>query len=196
LFHRYRRAQRGRVRIGQRLAAIQPRTAALDDLARRAAGCRTEPELQDLEDRLGAMGIVRPVAVGRGPRPRRSEFRSLRRVTSPDGWTVFIGRNATENQELTFRIASEWDFWFHAAGVSGSHVVARNPKRRGTIPEPTLRMAAAAAAWYSAARGGGPVEVHYALRRQLRKGKSPGQVLIKRYRSLRIEPADPLAGVA
>jgi predicted ribosome quality control (RQC) complex YloA/Tae2 family protein len=193
LFHRYRRAQRGRVRIEQRLTAIQPRAAALADLAGLALNCRTESELRVLEDRLGEMGIVRPTAVGRGPRPRRSEFRSLRRVTSPDGWIVYIGRNATENQELTFRIASEWDFWFHAAGVSGSHVVARNPKRKGTIPEPTLRLAAAAAAWYSGARGGGPVEVHYALRRQLRKGKSPGQVLIKRYRSLRIEPADPLA---
>ncbi|MBI4160944.1 MAG: hypothetical protein HY509_00680, partial [Acidobacteria bacterium] len=47
-------------------------------------------------------------------------------------------------------------------------------------------------AWYSGARSGGPVEVVYAMRKHLRRGSRPGEVRPRRFRSVRIAPADPL----
>lgn len=58
---------------------------------------------------------------------RRSPFR---RFTSSDGLPIFVGRNAKENEDLTFRVANGDDLWLHARGTPGSHVVVRLAKGR------------------------------------------------------------------
>ncbi|MFV0340922.1 MAG: NFACT RNA binding domain-containing protein [Parachlamydiaceae bacterium] len=47
---------------------------------------------------------------------------------APDGTLIWIGRSAKDNDELTFRWASGNDYWAHAVGVSGSHVIAKMAK--------------------------------------------------------------------
>ncbi|MBI4161279.1 MAG: DUF814 domain-containing protein, partial [Acidobacteria bacterium] len=148
-FRRHRRACRGGERAERRLQAARERAAVLQGLVRSARACGTDSELQGLEARLEAVGVLRPPEErSRAVPARRRDFGRFRRVTSPDGFTVYVGRNARENDELTFRIAGDSDFWFHAAGVPGGHVLVRNPARRRDLPAPTLRFAAAAAAWY------------------------------------------------
>lgn len=113
-----------------------------------------------------------------------------RRFTSPDGFTVLVGRTARDNDLLTLRLASPRDFWFHVAGDSGSHVVVRNPEGLDRLPRDTERFAAGLAAGYSRARGGGTVAVHIAQRDQVSKprGLPAGKVTLGRYRTLRVEP--------
>ena len=42
-----------------------------------------------------------------------------------DGFLVFMGRDALSNDYLTFEVADNEDYWMHAKGVPGSHVVIR-----------------------------------------------------------------------
>ncbi|MCZ6670314.1 MAG: NFACT RNA binding domain-containing protein [Acidobacteria bacterium] len=193
-FRKNRKARRGLARIEQRRKEIAPRAALLEDLAGLTDSIRSEEELRGLEEKLRSMGIIRPPAKKRGTESRRREFRRFRRAVSPDGWIVYVGRNARENDELTFRIASEWDVWLHAAEVPGSHVIVLNPTRKRVLPDATLRFAAGTAAFYSGAREEGRVEVHYAFRRLIRKGKVAGQVRLKRFQTILVIPIDPLAG--
>ena len=72
-----------------------------------------------------------------------------RRFDSPDGMEILVGRSASDNDVLTFKIAAQKDFWMHVAGESGSHVVVRNPDGLDALPRETLRYAAALAAGYS-----------------------------------------------
>jgi predicted ribosome quality control (RQC) complex YloA/Tae2 family protein len=117
-----------------------------------------------------------------------SEHDVARRFESPDGFEVLVGRTARDNDALTFHIASQRDFWLHVAGCPGSHVIVRNPEGLESLPRETLRFAAALAARHSKARDAGQVSVHVAQVKDVSKarGAPPGQVSLKRYRSVRV----------
>src|ERR1700710_1916591 len=83
-----------------------------------------------------------------------------RRLVSPDGMTVLVGRTAEDHDVLRLRLASPRDFWSHVAAESGSHVVVRNPEGLDRLPKETEQFAAALAAGYSKARKGGRGAVH------------------------------------
>ena len=114
-----------------------------------------------------------------------------RRFLSPDGFVILVGRTASDNDVLTFKLASPRDFWLHVAGDSGSHVVVRNPDNVTKLPRETARYAASLAAGYSKASGGGQVAVHMVRRSEVRKprGMPAGKVTIGKYVSLKVSPA-------
>jgi predicted ribosome quality control (RQC) complex YloA/Tae2 family protein len=114
-----------------------------------------------------------------------------RRFVAPDGTVVLVGRTAHDNDILTFKLASQNDFWFHVAGETGSHVVARNPQGLHRLPRDTQRFAAALAARYSKARRGGQVTVHMTHVRDVTKprGFPAGKVMLAWYESVRVTPS-------
>ena len=112
----------------------------------------------------------------KGSRSRSGPFR---RFTSADGLPIYVGRNAHENESLTFSEARPDDLWLHAHGTPGSHVVVR--LERGADPPPeTLRDAATLALLYSDLKKSGKGEVIYARKKHVRKvkAKSPGTVTV------------------
>jgi len=119
-----------------------------------------------------------------------------RRFISPDGFVVLVGRTAADNDVLTLHLGAANDAWLHVAGRSGSHVIIRNPEGLERLPRETVRFAAALAARYSKARGGGQVVVHVARCADVRKprGAPPGQVQLQRFTSVRVAPASAAAG--
>jgi predicted ribosome quality control (RQC) complex YloA/Tae2 family protein len=115
---------------------------------------------------------------------RRGPFR---RFTSTDGLPIFVGRNARENDELTFGLAKSDDLWLHARGTPGSHVVVRLGK--GTDPQPeTLRDAAMLALLYSDLKKSGKGDVIYTRRKWVKKakGQAPGAVVVTQEKSLHV----------
>src|SRR6185369_10556377 len=116
----------------------------------------------ELAERMRGEGIAVGLRAGTKAQEKRRAARGepprvegVRIVTSSDGLEILVGRTARDNDRLTFRLAGPEDFWLHADGVPGAHVVVRNPARAKRLPERTLREAAALAAWYSDARGQG-----------------------------------------
>ncbi|MBN2036018.1 MAG: DUF814 domain-containing protein [Chitinispirillaceae bacterium] len=110
-----------------------------------------------------------------------------------DGWEVYIGKNDLQNDELTTRFARPWDLWLHVAAHSGSHVLIRRKEKKTSIPPEIVEKAAALAAWFSKARHTSYVEVHYTEARYVHKRRRalPGQVILDRFKSLRIAPKSP-----
>ena len=121
-----------------------------------------------------------------------SKGRPYRRILI-EGFEVLIGRSAADNDALTFRVAKPSDSWLHVAGgTPGSHVVIRNPERV-PLPKTVIEKAASHAAWYSKARAGGSVEVHYCKVSDIRKprGAPAGLVHLERYSRVRVRPSPP-----
>jgi predicted ribosome quality control (RQC) complex YloA/Tae2 family protein len=113
------------------------------------------------------------------------------RTAIVEGYEVLIGRGASENDYLSLKIAEPNDLWMHVGGgTPGSHVVVRNPDR-GEIPRSVVETAAAAAAWYSKARGSPRVEVHVCRAGNVSKprGAPPGLVQISKFKRLKVKPA-------
>lgn len=115
------------------------------------------------------------------------------RTVSVEGFEVLIGRGDDDNDHLTFDVAEPHDLWLHVGGgTPGSHVVVRNPERV-EVPRAVIEVAAAAAAWYSKARGSPKVEVHYCRAADVSKprGAPAGLVELARYKAVRVRPAAP-----
>jgi len=107
-----------------------------------------------------------------------------------DGFEVLIGKGDAENDQLTFKVADNLDFWFHVASVPGSHVVIRNPDKLSDLPRSVIERAAELAAYHSKARDGGKVEVHMARIADISKprGFAPGKVILKKWVGIRVYP--------
>jgi predicted ribosome quality control (RQC) complex YloA/Tae2 family protein len=113
------------------------------------------------------------------------------RTVDVEGWEVLIGKAATDNDHLTFKVAKPQDLWLHVNGAPGSHVVIRNPEKLPEIPRAVVERAAEFAAYYSKAREArGKVEVHVCWASDVRKehGSPPGEVQLRRWDRVRVYP--------
>lgn len=122
---------------------------------------------------------------------RRTSFRAPPgiRYTSPQGFTVLVGRNAQDNDVVTFKLAKSRDLWLHAQGYSGSHVVIQTEGRE--VPFETVLFAAQLAAAYSKARHSDNVPVDYTLRKHVWKPKGgvPGAVYLTQQKTVYVTPS-------
>lgn len=156
---------------------------------------RLRQEIKDIEQgnwtpptepsaHLHAAATVR-TAADRSHRPADQRRGPFRRFTSADGLPIYVGRNARENDELTFGLAKSDDLWLHARGTPGSHVVVRLDKGADPPPE-TLRDAATLALLYSDLKKSGKGEVIYTRRKWVKKakGQAPGAVIVTQEKAL------------
>ena len=135
----------------------------------------SEADLSQVREELVQAGYIRR-------RPSREKGKP-RFVSKPyhyrtgDGYELFVGRNNLQNDQLTFQEASGNDWWFHAKGIPGSHVIAKSAD--GTLPDHVFEDAARLAAYYSAGREAGRVEIDYIQRKHVKKpgGAKPGFVV-------------------
>lgn len=110
-------------------------------------------------------------------------------------YTLYVGRNAANNDELTMRFAKQNDWWLHARGVSGSHAVLRGGGNERP-PKDILEQAAAIAAYYSQARNASYTPVIYTQRKHVRKpkGANVGAVVVDREQVIMVKPGLPDEG--
>jgi predicted ribosome quality control (RQC) complex YloA/Tae2 family protein len=110
------------------------------------------------------------------------------------GYDIFVGKNAANNDVLTFQYAKKNDIWLHARNSAGSHVVIRN-KAEGIVPKPVLLVAAGIAAYYSKEKGSGMVAVAYTYKKFVRKpkGAAPGEVVMEKETVIDASPSIPQA---
>ncbi len=106
-----------------------------------------------------------------------------------EGFEIWIGRNSESNDKLTHQLAHKNDLWFHAFGVSGSHVIIRN-SNSGTIPQHIIHKAAALAAANSKSKHSNMVPVIKTLKKFVRRprGAHPSQVSVERYDIIDVKP--------
>ena len=97
---------------------------------------------------------------------------------STDGYDIYVGKNNYQNEELTFKVATGNDWWFHAKGIPGSHVILKSNNEED-LPDRAYEEAAALAAFYSKAKDSEKVEVDYIQKKNIKKvaGAAPGFVI-------------------
>jgi predicted ribosome quality control (RQC) complex YloA/Tae2 family protein len=83
------------------------------------------------------------------------------------------------------------DFWFHAKGMAGTHLVLKCGGNAGDVTADDTLFAASIAAGYSKGKDAGKVEVIVAQGRDVKKpkGARPGLVTVDSYRSVMVVPA-------
>jgi predicted ribosome quality control (RQC) complex YloA/Tae2 family protein len=108
-------------------------------------------------------------------------------------YRLYVGTDSERNDLLTTRFAKQNDYWFHARGVSGSHVVLRVENTKEPIPKPVLKKAASIAAYHSKAKTASLVPVAYTLKKYVikKKGMETGKVALMKEQVLLVKPEIP-----
>ncbi|MBT3344816.1 MAG: DUF814 domain-containing protein [Gemmatimonadetes bacterium] len=173
-----------------KLLLMQAQVERMDDLLKQMAGDAdvTDEEMDALEDEMGG----RQQTTGRGQRAEPDERQGARprRYRTTSGWTIWAGRNNRENDTLSHRLAAQNDYWFHAHGYAGSHVLLRRDGRKEEPDPRTLEEAAAVAAYWSKGRTARKVPVVYTLAKYVSKprGGAPGLAVMKREKTIMVQP--------
>ena len=156
---------------------------------------QTETDIGKLEDLIeaGVEDLLRKFLEEQGERFSQEAgvaavHLPYRTFTSPSGLAILVGRNARDNDTLSFKISNKQDWWFHARGVTGSHVILQTGKLEPQHRD--LMMAAQLAARFSDAKHSGVVAVSYCQRKYISKprGSAPGAVRVLREEVLTVEP--------
>lgn len=133
----------------------------------------SEEDLVQIKEELVESGYIRRKGGGKKIRITSKPYH----YRSSDGFDIYVGKNNFQNDELTFQFASGGDWWFHAKGTPGSHVIVRTNGQE--LPDRTFEEAGRLAAYYSKNRGGDKVEIDYVQKKQVKKpnGAKPGFVV-------------------
>ncbi len=107
---------------------------------------------------------------------------------SSDGFDIYVGKNNIQNEELTFKIATGNDWWFHSKTFPGSHVIVKSNNQE--LPDRTFEEAAKLAAHYSKGQSQDKVEIDYIQKKHIKKvaGAMPGFVIYHTNYSMNISP--------
>ncbi len=109
-------------------------------------------------------------------------------------YDVYVGKDSKSNDRLTVEFARNDDLWFHARGVSGSHVILRKQNKKENFPKNIIEKAASIAAYFSKAKKSKLAPVSYTEKKYVikRKGMSPGTVQLLREKVIMVEPKLPI----
>ena len=140
--------------------------------------------MHQLSGKAGKKDLAKGGQSGRTPKSEPLHF------VSSDGYDIYVGKNNYQNEEITFKMASGNDWWFHAKGVPGSHVIVRCGADAGSLPDRVFEEAAALAAYYSSVSDSAKVDVDYTQKKNLRRvsGGAPGFVIYHTNYSMSIAP--------
>jgi len=183
LYKQHQKLRRAREAVQPLLASVEAELAYLEQVA---ASLKALDRYQDPSD-LAALAEIRAELIEQGylasPReaaPAPSKESQPHRYRAPSGHEVWVGRNNRQNDALSFRTATEYDLWFHAQEIPGSHVLLR--LEPGAAAETgDLQCAADLAAYYSRGRESDRVPVVYTQPKYVYKpkGAAPGLAIYK-----------------
>jgi len=168
--------------IPQRRARLQSDLEFLQQLQSDLALAENQPEIAAVREELQKSGLFVAAQQGKAQRGKQASAPATgqpRRYLSPQGFEILVGRNARQNEHVTFGLAHSADLWLHVRDAPGSHVVIRSGGQR--VTDETLHMAAQLAAYYSSQRGERAAVVIYTPRRFISRapGGRAGQVLVR-----------------
>lgn len=141
----------------------------------------------DLSTEESDLAQIRSELVEFGYLKKHSSFKSKTQKSEPlhfvstDGYDIYVGKNNYQNEEISFNLASNNDWWFHAKGVPGSHVIVKMHEGQNpdSLPDNVFVEAAGLAAYYSKNGQNDKVEVDYTQKKNLKRvhGAPPGFVI-------------------
>lgn len=197
LFRQSRKMRSAAAVARRQLPHLEEERLRIAQLQQELASASTMQDLGRVEAGLRSAGITdRPPGPSGGTkREAPPEFRHIRTLITPEGWTILLGENAEANDTLLRRIAAPDDLWLHARAVASSHAIIRTGGRPESVPQEVIRRAAELVARKSAARHSSIVPVDYTLRKFVRKprGSPPGAVIYEREKTIHVSPGDHAA---
>lgn len=183
-FDRYNKLKRTYEALTDLTKETAAEIAHLESIATSLDIALTEDDLVQIKEELIEFGYIRRKRTDKKAKIKSKPFHYV----SSDGYHMYVGKNNYQNDELTFKFATGNDWWFHAKGMPGSHVIVKSNNEE--LPDRVFEEAGKLAAYYSKGRENDKIEVDYLQRKNVKKpnGSAPGFVVYYTNFSLTIQP--------
>lgn len=182
-FERYNKQKRTFEALSQLIVETEEETLHLESISTALDIAVSEDDLTQIKEELIQYGYIKKRGNAKKEKTKSKPFHYI----STDGYHMYVGKNNFQNDELTFKLASGGDWWFHAKNIPGSHVIVKSEGE--TLPDRVFEEAGRLAAHYSKSRGNEKVEIDYLQRKNVKKpgGSKPGFVVYYTNYSLTID---------
>ncbi len=183
-FEKYNKLKRTYEALSELTEEVRSEIDHLESISASLDIALQEEDLVEIKEELIESGYIRRRDSGSKSGRKGNPNRKVKVTSKPfhylssDGFHIYVGKNNFQNDELTFRFATGNDWWFHAKGIPGSHVVVKT-EGATELPDRTFEEAARLAAYYSKGRGADKVEIDYIQKKHVKKpgGAKPGFVV-------------------
>lgn len=185
-FDRYGKLKRTAAALSELMQETQSDIEHLESISTALDLAQGEEDLAQIREELAEYGYMKRRFQKGGKKPKITSH-PLHYISS-DGFDIYVGKNNYQNEEISFKLASGNDWWFHAKGQPGSHVIVKSGGKE--LPDRTFEEAGRLAGYYSKGRQAPKVEIDYTQKKNLKKptGGKPGFVVYYTNYSLLIEP--------
>lgn len=183
-YNEYKKAATAEIKLTEQIAKGEDELQYLDSVFDSLTRASTENDIAQLRLELAEQGYIRNTR-GKAKPPKALppiEYKSS------DGFTILVGRNNHQNDQLSLKFAEKSDIWLHTQGITGSHVLILTD---GAVPpDKTIEEAAVIASVNSRGRGSNLVPVDYCLAKYVKKpaGAKPGNVIFTNYKTAFVRP--------
>lgn len=184
-FKDYARAKTAEAVLTQQLQKGREDLEYLETVAQSVLLAQGERDLDEIYRELESSGFRLRKKTGK--KTMKAQIKPME-FTTTGGFRVSVGKNNTQNDLLTCKLAGKDDWWFHAQKSHGAHVILW---AEGRVPDDeSLTQAAALAAYYSQARESDKAAVDYTPARYVKKpaGAKPGMVVYTTYQTAYVHP--------
>jgi len=190
----YARMKTAEKELTRQIALGEQELTYLQSVLEELNRAETDGELEEIRRELQEGGYIK---ADTGKRKMKAGKIPPMRFVSTDGYSIYVGRNNRQNDELTFGAARKDDIWLHASKVHGSHVIISCGGV--TPPDDTITQAAQLAAYYAETKGGQNIAVDVVPVKLVKKtpDRKPGMVIYHSHRTVIVNPypdivVDPL----
>ncbi|MCD8187596.1 MAG: NFACT family protein [Ruminococcus sp.] len=183
-YSEYKKAVTAERKLAEQIEKGEEELQYLDSVFDALTRAVSENDIIQLRLELQEQGYIRS-GVRKGKPPKALppvEYKSS------DGFTILVGRNNHQNDQLTLKFAEKNDMWLHTQSITGSHVLILTD---GAVPpDRTIEEAAVIAAVNSRGKDSNLVPVDYCLARYVKKpsGAKPGKVIFTNYSTAFVKP--------
>ncbi len=169
----YNKAKATQIEVAKQLEISRAELEYIYTVFEALVKAENESDLAEIRDELYRSGYasrMKNYAVKKMTASKPLEF------VTDGGYRVLCGKNNTQNDYITTKLADKNDYWFHVKNMPGSHVLLICDDEPGEID---FTQAAMIAAHYSKASDGQNVAVDYTKARYVKKpgGSKPGFVI-------------------
>ncbi len=184
-YKKYNKCKSAELHLTEQMDKAREELRYLDTVFDALTRAETENDLSEIRRELYESGYasrMKHYTAAKLPAPKPLTF------TTSGGWKLLVGKNNSQNDYITHKVAGKNDLWFHVKGMPGSHVILLCD---GAEPDALdFTEAATVAAVYSKAPVGQKVAVDYTRVRNLKKppASKPGFVTFSQNYSAYVTP--------
>lgn len=186
-FEKYSKLKRTYEALSDIIISTEEETKHLESISTALDIATDENDLKAIKEELIQYGYIK----------RRASDKKSKLINKPihiilsEDYEIYIGKNNYQNEEVTFKIATGNDWWFHSKGIPGSHVIVKSKKEE--LPDKVFEIAGGLAAYFSKGREQEKVEIDYIQKKHVKRanGGAPGFVIYHTNFSMMCKPISP-----